>query len=83
MRYFNAGPPSLKLVFKSESGYQQAKPICQAWFTLLLLGLRMKQTPIQFFSARIEKSGINPYVSVPVETSKAFGKRGHIPVKAP
>jgi len=41
----------------------------------------MSQGSFKSFSARIEKAGINPYVSVPLEISKAFGKRGYIAVR--
>jgi hypothetical protein len=41
----------------------------------------MSQTSAQEFSARIEKVGINPFVSIPPEVSLFFTRRGYIPVK--
>jgi len=33
------------------------------------------------FTAKIEIAGINPYVAVPTDVSRALAKRGHVPVK--
>lgn len=37
---------------------------------------------MQRFAARIHKVGINPYVDIPARISRAFGRRGYVPVLA-
>lgn len=41
----------------------------------------MVRTTAPEFSARIGKAGINPYVDVPEEISRVFGRRANLPVK--
>jgi len=41
----------------------------------------MSSTPCYSFRATIDIAGINPYIDVPPEVSRALGKSGPIPVK--